>query len=200
MKDKVVKVFVKDETKDIFATAIRKLVDNKSLYKVTVTDIVNKSGMSRQTFYRHFKDKYDLITWYFEKLVLKSFREMGTGKSLKDALLLKFTIIKKEHGFFKEAFKFNDYNSLVTYDYKQIYKFYCTKIEKQNHSLNEELDFLLQMYCRGSIDMTVEWVLNDMPISIEKITTLLIESLPKKLEPFILYSIKAEDIDLILVK
>ena len=28
------------------------------------------------------------------------------------------------------------------------------------------------MYCRGSVDMTVEWVLNDMPISKEDIVTL----------------------------
>ena len=42
------------------------------------------------------------------------------------------------------------------------------------------------MYCKGSIDMTVDWVLNDMPISIEKIVSLLIEALPKRLEPFIL--------------
>ncbi|MFQ7174900.1 MAG: hypothetical protein ACLRQF_24360 [Thomasclavelia ramosa] len=25
--------------------------------------------MTRQTFYRYFKDKYDLVNWYFEKLV-----------------------------------------------------------------------------------------------------------------------------------
>lgn len=34
--------------------------------------------------------------------------------------------------------------------------------------------------------MTVDWILNDMPISIKEIVILLIEALPKKLEPFIL--------------
>jgi hypothetical protein len=38
------------------------------------------------------------------------------------------------------------------------------------------------MYCRGSVDMTVEWVLNDMPISKEDIVTYLIEAIPDKLK------------------
>lgn len=176
-----------DETKYIFAKAIKDLIKVVPLDKIAVTDIVTRSGMTRQTFYRYFKDKYDLVNWYFEKLVLQSFRQMGNGCSLQEALQLKFAFINSEHSFFKEAFKSNDYNNLVNYDFNCIYEFYKGIIEKNlNHSVDDDLDFLLKMYCKGSIDMTVDWVLNDMPISIEKIVSLLIEALPKRLEPFIL--------------
>lgn len=176
-----------DETKYIFAQAIKDLIKVVPLDKIAVTDIVTRSGMTRQTFYRYFKDKYDLVNWYFEKLVLQSFRQMGNGCSLQEALQLKFAFINSEHSFFKEAFKSNDYNNLVNYDFNCIYEFYKGIIEKNlNHSVDDDLDFLLKMYCKGSIDMTVNWVLNDMPISIEKIVSLLIEALPKRLEPFIL--------------
>ena len=47
---------------------------------------------------------------------------------------------------------------------------------------SSDIDFLLKMYCRGSVDMTVEWVLNDMPISKEDIVTYLIEAIPDKLK------------------
>lgn len=176
-----------DETKYIFAQAIKDLIKVVPLDKIAVTDIVTRSGMTRQTFYRYFKDKYDLVNWYFEKLVLQSFRQMGNGCSLQEALQLKFAFINSEHSFFKEAFKSNDYNNLVNYDFNCIYEFYKGIIEKNlNHSVDDDLDFLLKMYCKGSIDMTVDWVLNDMPISVEKIVSLLIEALPKRLEPFIL--------------
>ena len=112
---------------------------------------------------------------------------MQNAKALQEALQLKFAFINSEHSFFKEAFKSNDYNNLVNYDFNCIYEFYKGIIEKNlNHSVDDDLDFLLKMYCKGSIDMTVDWVLNDMPISIEKIVSLLIEALPKRLEPFIL--------------
>ncbi|MEI3327292.1 MAG: TetR/AcrR family transcriptional regulator C-terminal domain-containing protein [Thomasclavelia sp.] len=176
-----------DETKYIFAQAIKELIKNRPLDKITVTDIVIKAGMTRQTFYRYFMDKYDLVNWYFEKLVLKSFRQMENGCSLYEALCLKFEFIQNEHSFFKEAFKSNDYNNLINYDFSCIYSFYKKIIERNlGHQVDKDIDFLLQMYCKGSIDMTVDWILNDMPISIKEIVILLIEALPKKLEPFIL--------------
>lgn len=176
-----------DETKYIFAQAIKDLIKLHPLDKITVTDIVTKAGMTRQTFYRYFKDKYDLVNWYFERLVLNSFRQMGNGCSLYEALFLKFEFIQREHSFFKEAFKSNDYNNLVNYDYNCIYSFYFTIIEKNSdHLVDSDIDFLLKMYCKGSIDMTVDWIVNDMPISIAEIVSLLIEALPNRLKPFIL--------------
>lgn len=176
-----------DKTRYVFAQAIKDLIKMTSLDKITVTDIVIRSGMTRQTFYRHFKDKYDLVNWYFEKLVLKSFRKMGNGCSLYEALYLKFEFIKNEHSFFKEAFKSNDYNSLVNYDFNCIYDFYRTIFEnKLGHQIDKEFDFLLKMYCHGSIDMTVEWILNDMLSDIDEIVKLLIEALPKRMKQNIL--------------
>lgn len=40
------------------------------------------------------------------------------------------------------------------------------------------------MYCRGSVDMTVEWVLNDIPIKKEEIVSYLIEAIPDKLKEY----------------
>ena len=43
-----------EETKYIFAQSIKELMEKQSLDKITVTDIVKRSGMTRQTFYRNF--------------------------------------------------------------------------------------------------------------------------------------------------
>ena len=59
-----------EETLFLFAKAIKSLIKKQPLDKITVTDIVSTAGKTRQTFYRHFQDKYDLVNWYFEKLVL----------------------------------------------------------------------------------------------------------------------------------
>ena len=172
-----------EETLFLFAKAIKSLIKKQPLDKITVTDIVSTAGKTRQTFYRHFQDKYDLVNWYFEKLVLKSFEEMNQGGTLQEALNLKFAFIEQEHAFFKEAFKSNDYNNLIHYDFCCIYDFYKKFIyKKTGKDLSKDIDFLLNMYCRGSVDMTVDWVLNDMPISKEDIVTYLIEAIPDKLK------------------
>ncbi len=93
--------------------------------------------------------------------------------------------IEQEHAFFKEAFKSNDYNNLIHYDFCCIYDFIKNiYIKIQEKTLSSDIDFLLKMYCRGSVDMTVEWVLNDMPISKEDIVIYLIEAIPDKLKEY----------------
>ena len=168
-----------EETLFLFAKAIKSLIKKQPLDKITVTDIVSTAGKTRQTFYRHFQDKYDLVNWYFEKLVLKSFEEMNQGGSLQEALNLKFAFIEQEHAFFKEAFKSNDYDFCCIYDF---YKNYIYK--NTGKTLSSDIDFLLNMYCRGSVDMTVEWVLNDIPIKKEEIVSYLIEAIPDKLKEY----------------
>ena len=176
-----------EETLLLFAKAIKSLIKTQPLDKITVTDIVFQAGKTRQTFYRHFQDKYDLVNWYFEKLVLKSFEEMRQGGSLQEALNLKFAFIEQEHAFFKEAFKSNDYNNLIHYDFCCIYDFYKKFIyKKTGKDLSKDIDFLLNMYCRGSVDMTVDWVLNDMPIKKGEIVQYLMDAIPDKLEAYMI--------------
>ena len=50
-------------TKRAIADAFRKLLEQRSIEKITVKDIVNECGLNRQTFYYHFYDIYDLMEW-----------------------------------------------------------------------------------------------------------------------------------------
>lgn len=46
-----------------------------------------------------FLDKYDLINWYFDKLLARSFEHMGRGTTVLDSLEKKFTYIQEEKAF-----------------------------------------------------------------------------------------------------
>lgn len=70
----------------------------------------------------------------------------------------------------------------MEYDYQCIYQFYCDIIHKQGvEKISEELEFLLRMYCRGSIAMTVEWATTGMKMSPEQLADQLIDAMPPKL-------------------
>ena len=53
--------------KEILAESFRELAEKKSVDKITVPDIVENCGYSKTTFYRLFKDKYDLMAWDYAK-------------------------------------------------------------------------------------------------------------------------------------
>ena len=68
-----------DKTKYRLAEAAKKCMASSGTDAMTVTQIVQTCGVTRQTFYRNFLDKYDLINWYFDKLLARSFEHMGRG-------------------------------------------------------------------------------------------------------------------------
>ena len=49
-------------TKEIITNAFIDLLKREPFSKITTQMILEASGVSRSTFYRHFKDKYDLMT------------------------------------------------------------------------------------------------------------------------------------------
>lgn len=171
-----------DQTKYLFAESIKELMHKQSLDKITVTDIVKKSGKTRQTFYRYFQDKYDLVNWYFEKLADKSFRQIGNSSTLKEGLVKKFTFLLNDKVFFMQAFQSKDYNNVENYDYQCILEFYSSIIQKKIGTISDDIMFLLEMYCHGSITMTVQWAVHGMQQSPEVIADLLIDALPPRLE------------------
>lgn len=48
-------------TKKAIAASLKKLLTKKPLSKITINDIVEDCGITRQTFDYHFADIYDLI-------------------------------------------------------------------------------------------------------------------------------------------
>jgi AcrR family transcriptional regulator len=160
----------------------------KSLDKITVKEIVDDSSMTRQTFYRYFHDKYDLVNWYFDKLAQQTIKKMGVSLTLKEGLIKKFSLLKKEKGFFTEAFKSKDCNSLFDYDLQLITDYYTTLIiNKTKKPLDTELRFLLDMYCLGSMHMMLKWILDGMKIEPEDIVNFLIDGIPEKLKIYLIF-------------
>ena len=75
-----------ESTKYRLAEAMKTCMKTTSVDDITIRQIVEVCGVTRQTFYRNFLDKYDLINWYFDKLLLKSFEHMGEGTTVYDGL------------------------------------------------------------------------------------------------------------------
>ena len=171
-----------EKTKYKLAGAVRELMALTPVDRITVQQIVERCDVTRQTFYRNFKDKYDLINWYFDKLAIVSFRQMGVSLTLREGLIKKFEFIKGERCFFTAAFKSEDHNSLLQHDFDFIYEFYTDIIKKKyQREIPPDIEFLLEMYCRGSIAMTVQWVTGGMKRSTEDMAELLVRALPPEL-------------------
>lgn len=118
-----------EKTKYRLARAMKECMQTTPVENITVKQITEKCELTRQTFYRNFLDKYDLINWYFDKLLLKSFEHMGEGETVYDGLVKKFEYLKEEYLFFAAAFRSDDQNSLKEHDFELILKFYSNLLQ-----------------------------------------------------------------------
>ena len=50
-------------TKQALEASLKKVMLQKPLDKITISDITSDCGISRMAFYYHFKDIYDLVEW-----------------------------------------------------------------------------------------------------------------------------------------
>ena len=149
-----------EQMKYRLADAMKQCMAKMPIERITVRQIVELSGTTRQTFYRHFQDKYDLINWYFDKILAESFEHMGEA-----------------------AFKSDSQNCLRDHDFELITRFYTDKIEKKSgQKLSEHLHFLLEMYCQGSVYMTIQWVLGRKKTTPRELAKALTEAVPAELK------------------
>ena len=161
------------------AEAMKVCMKSTSVENITVKQIVEEGGFSRQTFYRNFIDKYDLINWYFDRLLEQSFREMGSGETVREGYIRKFKYIKAERVFFTAAFKVDEQNNLKEHDFFMIYEFFCGLIRDKSGTLpDHNVRKILEMYCQAAIYMTVKWTLGGMKETEEELAELMIEALP----------------------
>ena len=56
---------MKQYTKEALSGKLKEISKTKPIDKITVTELVEACDIKRQTFYYHFQDIYDLLSWIY---------------------------------------------------------------------------------------------------------------------------------------
>ena len=103
-----------DQTKMRFARALRDLMNEKPLAKISVGEIAERAELSRKAFYNHFLDKNDLLNWivYSQFVQLqKDQLEDGGWEAFRSFL----EFFATDRAFFADALRDMSQNSLGQY-------------------------------------------------------------------------------------
>ncbi len=90
---------VRRKSKYWLAEAMKECMKKAPVEKITVKEITEECGVTRQTFYRNFQDKYDLINWYFEDNLLNPLNIWERDRQSYESLVNKFQYIQKRNTF-----------------------------------------------------------------------------------------------------
>ena len=108
-------------TKRALAIALKELMREKPLVKISIADIVGRCGMNRQSFYYHFRDKYDLVNWiFYTELITELKRSENASEWEELGNILDY--LYQNRSFYINALKFNGQNSFYEYFGEVIYQ------------------------------------------------------------------------------
>ena len=75
-----------NNTKQAIAQAYADLIAKKNIDRVTVKDVAEACGITRQTFYYHFQDLLDVIEWSMHRLTENMLKQSLQENNMEDAL------------------------------------------------------------------------------------------------------------------
>lgn len=88
-------------TKEKLAEAFKAVVCRKTFSKTTISDITTECGMTRENFYYHFHDKYDILDWVFKNQLLVRETENVENMTVEEMTLLFIHNINKDYTFYR---------------------------------------------------------------------------------------------------
>lgn len=103
------------QTKQCFVQSMKQLLAHKPLEEISVGDIAAHSGMSRNTFYYHFQDKYDLVNWIFRTESAAFLAKAPTRDNWQDILRQLCRYFEENRAFYRNALAYTGQNSLREY-------------------------------------------------------------------------------------
>lgn len=150
-------------TKKIIARSLKDLMDHKPFAKISVRDLMEKSDLRRQTFYYHFQDKFELLTWIYEEETRENsidFFHYDDPERIFDHLL---HYVYENRSFYEKAIQVHEQNGFFQALTGHIESLYCKLVDewaKQDGFQvgEEQLTLLVRFYSRGFTGVVESWL------------------------------------------
>lgn len=180
---------VRKTTKEILAESFMELTATKPISKISIVDIVENCAMTKPTFYRYFKDKYDLMAWLFVRAAQSNVNKIGTdGYVWRDTLLDGLHHYEKNRKFMINALKHTSgRDAFINLINEADIAFIMDEIRKKlgSDDVPGHLAALVKIYCYGTGQYMCDWLMDSHPVSCEEIARTMEAAIPEELKPYL---------------
>ncbi|MBR4163947.1 MAG: TetR/AcrR family transcriptional regulator C-terminal domain-containing protein [Solobacterium sp.] len=150
---------LKTYTKELFEKTIIDMTKEMSFEKIRVKDICERIGCDRQTFYYHFRDKYDLAAWIFTKEYEGILRSTN-GKFPEEHAAITLRHMYQFRSFYRKAFSDQSQNAISKYIYNYYVNLGTNAVKKilNMDTLDLEIVYSIKSHAYACIGHTIEWL------------------------------------------
>ncbi|MDD6714964.1 MAG: TetR-like C-terminal domain-containing protein [Firmicutes bacterium] len=180
-----------DTTKRALEESLKHMLLKKPLDKISISDITNDCGISRMTFYYHFKDIYDLVEWSCEEDAARALAGNKTYETWQQGFLQIFEVVRDNKPFIMNVYRSVSRSQLERYLYKVTYALLLNVVNEEAEGMavdKEDKAFIAHFYQYAFVGLMLEWIQDDMredPAAIiERLTLLMQGNFARALEAY----------------
>lgn len=162
---------VSKPTERVCMDTLHRLMRQKMLSKITVQDILDGAGISKATFYRHYKDKEDL----FGKMIRRDVNYIFTDDCNLDQWSVRVVqfieTLRQEHSILYRLAR-NDSNAFQIFYTNVMYELFMKRLYRI-HSKQYEVTTVIRrrflFMCAGAAAVLQDWIMDGCAESAESI-------------------------------
>ncbi len=166
----------KRETKERIHQALLKLVRQKDVNKITVSDICNEAQIHRTTFYGHYLDVLDLTDHVTEELNEQMIQRFdGTSSTIQDGgFEMLFQLIQENKEYFQLYFLLNQKIALPKLPEQLEQNLKCL-IDQFGYDDVDELQYHQDFFTAGLTAIITKWVNDGCDKSVSYMTNIIVK-------------------------
>ena len=159
-----------EQNKLAIAEAMKALMRTMPIEKITTKEILEKAGVSRRSFYRYFKDKYDLVEWIYDYEFCR-FVDVRPEKSIWEYYPDILRSLRADPEFYSSAFVYAGQNSFRSFCFEKLFPLIMTDFGDIFPD-TETARFVIRRYVYAFFDAYIWWLGKKDPMSWEKFEAL----------------------------
>lgn len=138
--------------------ALKKLMATEPLDSITVQRLTQICGVNRQTFYYHFRNIYDLLTWIY---LNESVENLDNVASWEEALTYIFSYVKQNSAFVQNTLASAGRELFIEFLYSTTFSMQLqvlNQTDREGILTSDQRKFVSNFYTPSFVYLTVRWV------------------------------------------
>ena len=169
------------DTKHMFAFELEAMMERLPLSKVRVADLCKRCGVERRVFYYHFKDKYDLVAWMFERD--RAAAAMTCTPYTQEFYAEAHRRLWARRAFYRRAFEEDVQNSIERYLLELSIE--ANEAALRRHlgvtTLAHEHVFEAHHFAHGNVGCVIDWLRGELSATPEQLAAAMFACMPRTL-------------------
>lgn len=156
---------------------------DRSLDRITISEICKNAGISRQTFYRHFKSKYDIPSWH--TIFCRQFylNEIGRSINWETGYYHHLRLITEERDFYRKSIQYTINEpfgqTIIPESRKNV--IFETLARYRKIPINHNMRFIVETFSKLECEVLNNWMRSGRETNLAQWTDDLLSIVPDRL-------------------